>query len=128
MRTIGPRRSRGSPSCGCTRDGSTRPPNLLAGIEDSIHAAAPLAMVHLSRGHVDLAAAVLRDAIRRMVNDVMRGAALLALLVDAELARADVPAARQAADLLASMAAVVDVAACRRAGGCRRWPDPGRLR
>ena len=85
--------------------------NLLAGIEDSIHAAGPLAMVHLSRGHVDLAAAVLRDAIRRMVNDVMRGASLLALLVDAELARADVPAARQASDLLASMAAVVDVAA-----------------
>ena len=85
--------------------------DLLAGIEDSVHAAEPLAMVHLSRGHVDLAAAVLRDAIRRMVNDVLRGAALLALLVDAELARADVSAARQASDLLASMAVAVDVAA-----------------
>ena len=85
--------------------------NLLAGIEDSVDAAVPLAMVHLSRGHVDLAAAVLRDAIRRMVGDVMRGASLLVLLVDAELARADVSAARQASDLLASMAAAVDVPA-----------------
>jgi tetratricopeptide (TPR) repeat protein len=45
---------------------------LLATIEDSVAAAGPLALVHLRRGQPELAAAVLRHAVRRMVSDVLR--------------------------------------------------------
>lgn len=82
---------------------------LLAGIEDSIAAAGPLALVHLSRGAPDLAVGVLRNAIRRMASDVLRGGPLVALLAEAELARGGVGAAREAATLLRSMASAVDV-------------------
>jgi DNA-binding CsgD family transcriptional regulator len=81
---------------------------LLATIEDSVAAAGPLALVHLRRGRPELAAAVLRSAVKRMVNDVLRGAPLLSLLVEAEIARGDVRAAHEASTLLDSMAAVVD--------------------
>jgi DNA-binding NarL/FixJ family response regulator len=81
---------------------------LLATIEDSVAAAGPLALVHLRRGQPELAAAVLRHAVRRMVSDVLRGAPLLSLLVEAELARGEVAAAREASALLDSMASVVD--------------------
>jgi ATP/maltotriose-dependent transcriptional regulator MalT len=81
---------------------------LLATIEDAAVAAGPLAVVHLRRGQPDLAAAVLRAAIRQMVGDVLRGGPLVALLVDAELARGDIAAAEEATALLHSMAAVVD--------------------
>ncbi len=84
--------------------------DLLAAIEDAIPAAGPLALVHLQRGTPELAVGVLRNAIRRMVSDVMRGGPLVALLAEAELARGDVDAAREAAALLRSMAAAVDVA------------------
>jgi DNA-binding NarL/FixJ family response regulator len=81
---------------------------LLATIEDSVAAAGPLALVHLRRGRPELAAAVLRTSVRRMVNDVLRGAPLLSLLVEAELACDDVAAAKEASALLDSMATVVD--------------------
>lgn len=83
---------------------------LLATIEDSIPAAGPLALVHLSRGDPELAGAVLRKAIRRMVGDVLRGAPLTALLVEAQIAHGDLAAAREAASLLHSMAKAVDTA------------------
>jgi DNA-binding CsgD family transcriptional regulator len=81
---------------------------LLATVEDALAAAGPLAMVHLRRGDAELAAAVLRAAVRRLVSDVLRGAPLTALLVEAELARGDVDAARAAAALLRSMSVAVD--------------------
>jgi DNA-binding CsgD family transcriptional regulator len=81
---------------------------LLATIEDSVAAAGPLALVHLRRGQPELARAVLRGAVKRMVNDVLRGAPLLSLLVEAEVARGDVGAALEASALLDSMEAVVD--------------------
>jgi DNA-binding NarL/FixJ family response regulator len=80
---------------------------LLATIEDTIAAAGPLAGVHLRRGQPDLAAAVLRSAVRQMAGDVLRAAPLLAQLVVAELARGDVAAARDAASLLGSMSVAV---------------------
>jgi DNA-binding NarL/FixJ family response regulator len=51
---------------------------------------------------------VLRNGIKRMVSDVLRGGPLAALLVEAELARGDIEAARDAVSLLGSMAAAVD--------------------
>jgi DNA-binding CsgD family transcriptional regulator len=82
--------------------------DLLATVEDAVAAAGPLAMVHLRRGDPDLAAAVLRNTIKRMVGDVLRAGPLVALMVEAELARGAVDGARQAALLLRSMAAAVD--------------------
>jgi DNA-binding NarL/FixJ family response regulator len=81
---------------------------LLADLDDYVNAAGPLAMLHLRRGDADLAAAVLRGAIKRMVNDVLRGGPLTALLVEAELTRGDIDAARDAVSLLGSMAAAVE--------------------
>lgn len=81
---------------------------LLAPIEDAVAAAAPLGSVHLRSGQPDLAVVVLRSGLQRLVNDVSRGARLAALLVEAELARDDVRAARSAFDLLSAMAAATD--------------------
>ena len=81
---------------------------LLAPIEDDLAAAAPVASLHLARGEPALAAAVLRRAVTRLVGDVLRGAPLLAALVEAELARGDVDAARGAARLLRAMTEAVD--------------------
>ena len=81
---------------------------LLAAIEDSVVAAGPLAIVHLRRGQADLAAAVLRGAIKQLVGDVLRGGPLVAMLVEAEIARGDVAAAADAAALLRSMSVAVD--------------------
>jgi DNA-binding CsgD family transcriptional regulator len=81
---------------------------LLATVEDSIGAAPPLATLHLRRGDPDLAVAVLRTALKRLVNDVSRGSRLAALLVEAELARGDDAAARSATKLLDAMAATTD--------------------
>jgi DNA-binding CsgD family transcriptional regulator len=81
---------------------------LLSPIEDAVSAAGPLAQVHLQRGQPDLAAAVLGQAITQLVGDVLRGGPLVATLVEAQLARGDIPAATDAARLLRSMSAVVD--------------------
>jgi DNA-binding CsgD family transcriptional regulator len=70
---------------------------LVAPFEDSVAACLPLARIHLARGDVDLAVAVLRRGVSELVGDVLRGGALLALLVEAELRRGDVAAAEAAA-------------------------------
>jgi len=82
--------------------------DLLAGYEDAVAAAGPLALVHLHRDQPDLAAGVLRQAIKRMVGDVLRASPLLAQLVEVELGRGRTKEAAEAADLLRSMAAAVD--------------------
>jgi DNA-binding NarL/FixJ family response regulator len=81
---------------------------LLAPIEDHLVAAGPLAAVHLQRGEPALAVAVLRRAVKQLVGDVLRGGPLLGVLVEAELARGDLAAARDAARLLHTMTAAVD--------------------
>jgi DNA-binding NarL/FixJ family response regulator len=82
--------------------------DLLAGYEDAVQAAGPLALVHLHRDQPDLAAGVLRQAVKRMVGDVLRSGPLVATLVEVELRRGNTTQAQQAAELLRSMATAVD--------------------
>ncbi len=89
--------------------------DLLAPFEDEITSCAPLARVHRARGDLDLAAAVARRGVAEMVGDTLRAAPLLALLVEIEVERGDVAAAREAADELAAVAEGVDLPAVRAA-------------
>jgi DNA-binding CsgD family transcriptional regulator len=81
---------------------------LLAPYEDRVTACAPIARVHLVRGDVALAAAVLERGIRELVGDALRGGVLLALLVEAELQRGEIEAAARAADRLQRLADAAD--------------------
>jgi DNA-binding CsgD family transcriptional regulator len=87
--------------------------DLLAPFEDHVTSCAPLARVHLLRGDLDLAAAILRRGRKEMIGDVLRAGPLLALLVDVELQRGDIDAAREAAEELAALASDADVAVLR---------------
>jgi DNA-binding CsgD family transcriptional regulator len=78
---------------------------LLEPYEDRIAACVPMARLHLSRREPGAAAAVLRRGLGVLVGDALRGATLLSLLVEVELADGDVDAARAAADNLAVIAA-----------------------
>ncbi|HKE74364.1 MAG TPA: LuxR C-terminal-related transcriptional regulator [Acidimicrobiales bacterium] len=86
---------------------------LLAPFEDWVESCGPLARAHLVRGDADLAAAVARRGAAEMVGDALRVAPLLATLVEAELARGDIAAARAAAADLGALAAAVEVPAVR---------------
>ena len=77
---------------------------LLAGLDDWDEACLPLVRLHLARGEHDLAVARCHVGLSRCTGDRLRGSALLALLVDAELARGDADAAAEAVDRLAVMA------------------------
>ena len=83
--------------------------DLLAPFEDSLTSCGPLAQVHRARGDLDLAAAVARRGVSELVGDALRAAPLLALLVEIELDRGDLDAARVAADDLVAVAATVDL-------------------
>ncbi|HEU5002024.1 MAG TPA: hypothetical protein VFW71_04515 [Actinomycetota bacterium] len=86
---------------------------LLVGFEDLVEATVPLARLHHTRGEHDLAAAVARRGVRTLGDDRMRSPALLGILVDAELARGDIGAAREACQELerrAGTAAPAEVA------------------
>jgi DNA-binding NarL/FixJ family response regulator len=83
---------------------------LLAPYEDRLIVAAPLARVHLEHGDPDLAAEVARRTLRELVDDALRTVPLWALLVQAELARGDVPAAEAATGELAVVAERLDLA------------------
>jgi ATP/maltotriose-dependent transcriptional regulator MalT len=61
--------------------------------------------LHVARGEHDLAVGVLRQAVRDFAGDRVRGAALLDVLVTAEIARGDLTAARDAVDELGAYAA-----------------------
>ncbi len=82
---------------------------LVEPFEDSVEVALPLARLHLVRGDVELATAVLRAALRRMIGDVLRASRVAALLVEAELVAGDREAAERAATLLRSMATAVEL-------------------
>jgi DNA-binding CsgD family transcriptional regulator len=86
---------------------------LLAPFEDWFTVCEPLARVHLVRGEPELAAAVLRRGLSELVGDAVRGAPLLATLVEVELARGERDAAAAAAGALAGLAAAVDVPSVR---------------
>jgi DNA-binding NarL/FixJ family response regulator len=81
---------------------------LLAPIEDHIAAAGPLAMVHLQRGEPALAVATLRRALKQLIGDALRSAGLLAVLVEAEIARGDLDAAVVVVERLRVLSAAVD--------------------
>jgi len=78
---------------------------LLAGVEGWDEACLPLVRLHLCRGQHDQAAAACHVGLSRCAGDRLRGSALLALLVDAELGRGDLDAAAEAVGRLAAMAA-----------------------
>ena len=82
---------------------------LLSPFEDRLVVAAPLARVHLERGDPDLAAEVVRRALRELVDDALRAVPLLALLVQAELARGDLTGAGAASAELARTSAPLDL-------------------
>lgn len=80
---------------------------LLRGLDDYVDAAHPRAHLHLARREPELAAAVLRRALRELGADRLRSAPLLLLLVEAELQHGDQAAATTACDRLDAVAAEV---------------------
>lgn len=73
---------------------------LLVGRDDHIQALLPMARLHLARGDFELACATARRGLRMMGDDRVRGAALLGVLVEAELGRGNIDQATSAsADL-----------------------------
>ena len=69
---------------------------LLLGRDDHIQALLPTARLHLARGDFDLARATARRGMRLMGDDRVRAAALLGVLVEADLGRGDVGEAAEA--------------------------------
>jgi len=80
---------------------------LLDGLEQRAEAQLSIARLHHARGDDDLAAATLRNTIRLMSGDRLRGAPMLALLVEAEIRRGNADAAAELAAELATLAAEV---------------------
>lgn len=83
---------------------------LLAPYEDCIACCAALARLHLAKGDADLAAAVADRGLSELVGDRVRAAPLLALLVEAEVARDRPEAAALAAAALEELVAPIDSA------------------
>jgi tetratricopeptide (TPR) repeat protein len=86
---------------------------LLVGRDQFVQALIPTARLHLARGDHDLAVAAARRGLRVVADDRVRAVALLVVLVDAELARGGLEAARAACDDLARRTADLDVPALR---------------
>ncbi|GAC1598529.1 MAG: hypothetical protein NVS3B21_24140 [Acidimicrobiales bacterium] len=71
---------------------------LLRPYEDRLAACGPLARLHLLQGEPAMAAAIAQRALSELHGDRLRSVGLLALLVEAELARDDLIGAQRAAD------------------------------
>jgi tetratricopeptide (TPR) repeat protein len=84
---------------------------LVLGKDQAIEALLPAARLHHARGEHDLARAAARRGLRAVRDDRLRAVALLAVLVDAELAAGDLEAAQRAAAEIAERTAGVDVPA-----------------
>jgi DNA-binding NarL/FixJ family response regulator len=78
--------------------------DLLQGFEHRWEAQYAVVRLHHARGDHDLAVAVARQTVRALGTDHLRRPALLAIIVDAELARGNTAGAREAADALAEAA------------------------
>jgi len=84
---------------------------LLLGKDQAMQALLPTARLHLARGDIALARAVVSRGLRVLGEDRLRAVELLTVLVDAELAAGDVAAAAAAADQLEQRLADVTVPA-----------------
>ena len=82
---------------------------LIAPYEDHVLACEPIARVRLVAGEPELAAAAARRGLKEMKGDALRGGALLARLVEAEIALGDLVAAADAAQRLADLASGAEV-------------------
>jgi tetratricopeptide (TPR) repeat protein len=78
----------------------TEAEQLLLGFDDHIEGLIPTARLHLARGDYELAAGAARRGLRMIGSDRVRAAQLLSVLVEAELARDNLDAAREAAQEL----------------------------
>lgn len=93
---------------------------LLLGKGQAFEALLPLARLHLARGDHELAAAAAGRGLRAMGDDRLRAVELLAVLVDAELARGRVEAAAEACGgLTERLTAVGNPVLSARAAGAR---------
>ncbi len=77
---------------------------LLLGHEDHVEVLLPLTRLHLARGDYELAVAAARRGLRLLGDDHLRAAHLLQVLVEAELGRGELDAAKQAAAQLSACA------------------------
>jgi ATP/maltotriose-dependent transcriptional regulator MalT len=82
---------------------------LIEPFEEWVSSCAPLAEIHLARGDAALAVAVLERGLRELVDDSLRIAPLLALLVCAHVRLGDLDGAAAAEQRLAELADRVDV-------------------
>lgn len=82
---------------------------LLLGKDGHLQALLPAARLHLAHGDHDLARATALRGLRAVRDDRLRGAELLAVLVDVELAVGDLDAAAAACDQLLARAGQLDV-------------------
>jgi ATP/maltotriose-dependent transcriptional regulator MalT len=80
---------------------------LLNGLEQRAEAQLPLLRLHVARGDHELAVAVGRYALRMFAGDRLREVPLQQALVDAELGRGNLDAAREAAAAVAAIAVEV---------------------
>jgi len=80
---------------------------LLDGLDQRAEAQLSIARLHHARGDEDLAAATLRNSIRLMSGDRLRGAPMLALLIEAELRRGNLGVAAELVSELDALAADV---------------------
>ncbi|MGH9117417.1 MAG: hypothetical protein ACRD0A_05945 [Acidimicrobiales bacterium] len=84
---------------------------LLLGKDQAIQALLPAARLHLGRGDVDLACAAARRGLRVIGSDRVRAAALLTVLVEAELAAGDLESAVSACTELLRRTGDLDIPA-----------------
>lgn len=78
---------------------------------DRVEIMGPCARLYLAQRQFDLAAAVARQALRLLNGDQLRSAALLLVLVEAELGRVDTSAATEAAERLRHLSEGAELAA-----------------
>lgn len=95
---------------------------LLLGRDGHLQALLPAARLHLARGDLDLARAAARRGLRAVRDDRLRGAELLAVVVDVEVMAGDLDAAAAACDELVARLGSLDVPVlrARAAASCAR--------
>jgi tetratricopeptide (TPR) repeat protein len=89
---------------------------LLLGRDDHMHALLPTARLHLARSDYDLACATARRGLRLLGDDRVRAAALLGVVVEAELGRGDLAEATRASAELDARTAGLELPALRAEG------------